>query len=68
MFGTSIENVRIEKLNLDLECTIDLLEGRGIRLQSPDSFHKKADKFTKKSEKVWDGLQSEFFGLTYWLK
>lgn len=65
MFGTSISNVRIEKLNLDLECTIDLLEGRGIRLRSTESFHKKADKFTKKSEKVWDGLQSEFFGTDY---
>lgn len=65
MFGTSISNVQIEKINLDLECQIDLIEGRGIRLQSTDAFHKKADKFTKKSEKVWDGLQSEFFGTDF---
>lgn len=65
MFGTSIQNVQVEKLNLDLECAIDLLEGKGIRLQSPDSFHKKVSKFTKKNEKVWDGLQSEFFGTDY---
>lgn len=62
VFGTSISNVQIEKINLDLECQVDLLSGKGIRLQSPESFHRKADKFTKKSEKVWDGLQSEFFG------
>ena len=51
MFGTSISNVQIEKLNLDLECQMDLLQGKGIRLTSPESFHRKADKFTKKSEK-----------------
>ena len=62
MFGTSIQNVYIEKLNLDLECQMDLLQGKGIRLQSTESYHKKVDKFTKKSEKVYDGLQSEFFG------
>ena len=61
-FGTSIEHVRIEKLNLDLECTMDILLGKGIRLRSPDAFYKKADKHSKKTEKVWDGLQSEFFG------
>lgn len=65
MFGTSIQNVRIEKLNLDLECTLDILEGRGIRLQSVEAFHRKVDKFTKKSEKVYDGLQSEFFGTDF---
>ena len=62
MFGTSITNVQVEKLNLDLECAMDMIEGLGIRLRSTESFHQKADKFTKKSEKVWDGLQSEFFG------
>lgn len=65
MFGTNIQNVQVEKINLDLECAIDLIEGKGIRLQSAESFHKKADKFTKKNEKVWDGLQSEFFGTDY---
>lgn len=62
MFGTSIEKVRIKKLNLDFECQMDLITGKGIRLQSVESFHRKADKFTKKNEKVYDGLQSEFFG------
>ena len=54
-FDSKISSVRIEKLNLDLECYMDLLEGRGIRLQSVESFD-------KKNEKVEDGLQSEFFG------
>jgi len=65
MFGTTVEHVQVEKLNLDLECTIDITTGRGIRLQSVDSFQKKADKFSKKTEKVWDGLQSEFFGTDF---
>ena len=65
MFGTSIVNVQVEKLNLDLECIADLLNGTGIRLQSTESFHQKIDKFTKKTEKVWDGLQSEFFGTDF---
>ena len=65
MFGTSIEKVRIKKLNLDFECQMDLITGKGIRLQSVESFHRKADKFTKKNEKVYDGLQSEFFGTDY---
>lgn len=65
MFGTSIQNVQIEKLNLDLECMTDILEEKGIRLQSPEAFHKKVDKFSKKTEKVYDGLQSEFFGTDF---
>ena len=62
MFGTSISHVRVKKMNLDLACTMDLINGTGIRLQSTDSFHQKTDKLTKKTEKVWDGLQSDFFG------
>jgi len=65
MFGTKIQKVRVVKLNLDFECYMDLLEGRGIRLQSPEAYHQKTDKFTKKNEKVWDGLQSEFFGTDF---
>lgn len=61
-FGTSIQNVKVVKLNLDIECAHDILTGKGIRLRSPEAFQKKADKFTKKFEKKWDGLQSEFFG------
>ena len=62
MFGTTIEHVLVNKLNLDIRCMLELINGTGIRLQSTESFHKKEDKFTKKTEKVWDGLQSEFFG------
>lgn len=65
MFDSKIEKVRIRKLNLDFACYMDLLEGRGIRLQSTEAFHQKTDKFTKKNEKVWDGLQSEFFGTDF---
>lgn len=65
MFGTSITKVRVKKLNLDLACAMDLINGQGIRLQSTESFHQKVDKFTKKTEKVWDGLQSEFFGTDF---
>jgi len=57
-FDSKIESVRIEKLNLDLECYLDLIEKRGIRLQSVVSFD-------KKNQKVPDGLQSEFFGTTF---
>lgn len=62
MFGSNIENVRVEKINLDLECYIDILEGRGIRINSTEAYQQKVDKFTKKNEKVYNGLQSEFFG------
>jgi len=65
MFGSKIENVRVEKLNLDIECYMDILNGRGIRIQSTEAYHQKADKFTKKSEKVYDGLQSEFWGTDF---
>lgn len=65
MFGTTVEHVQIEKLNLDFECTMDILNGKGIRLQSVEAFQKKVDKFSKKTEKVWDGLQSEFFGTDF---
>lgn len=65
MYGTNIESVYMEKLNLENECFYDILEGKGIRLQSTESFHKKEDKFSKKTEKVYDGLQSEFFGTDF---
>lgn len=64
-FGTNIAHVQVKKLNLDEECVLDILNGKGIRLQSVESFHKKPDKFTKKTEKVYDGLQSEFFGTDF---
>ena len=65
MFGTSIKEVRPYGKNLESECLDDLAYGRGIRLQSSEAFQKKVDKFSKKTEKVWDGLQSEFFGTDF---
>lgn len=53
----NIKKVRIVKLDLDRECAKDLASGRGIRLQSVESF--------RKNEKVWDGLQSPFFGTDF---
>lgn len=58
MFDSKIQSVNVEKLNLDMECYMDMLNDRGIRLQSVESFN-------KKNEKVWDGLQSEFFGTDF---
>ena len=54
MFDSKIESVMIEKLNLDLECYYDLLMGKGIRITSTEAYDKKNDK-------VYSGLQSEFF-------
>ena len=52
-----IEHVRVVKLNLDQVCAMDLQIGNGIRLDSVESFDKK-----HKNAKIWNGLQSEFFG------
>lgn len=56
-FGTTIEKVCVSVIDLDAECQMDLLCGRGIRLTSVEAFDTK-----KKNEKIWEGLQSEFFG------
>lgn len=58
MFDSKIESVQVEKLNLDMQCYIDLSTGTGIRLRSVESFN-------KKNEKIYDGLQSEFFGTDF---
>lgn len=63
MFGTSIKNVRPYGRNLELDCLDDLTYGKGLRLTSAEAFQKKADKFSKKIEKVPTGLQSQFFGV-----
>lgn len=52
-----IERVEPVKLDLDFECSLDIQSGKGIRLQSVESF--------RKNEKVFDGLQSQFFGSDY---
>lgn len=58
MNHTSIEYVRVEKIPLDLECMNDLMTGNGIRITSVESFD-------KKNQKIYNGLQSEFFGTDF---
>lgn len=58
MNHTSIEYVSMEKIPLDLECQYDFLSGNGIRLTSVESFD-------KKNQKIFHGLQSEFFGTDF---
>lgn len=65
MFDSHIEEVRVKKYNLDWECYSDFINGKGIRLTSPEAYHQKEDKYTKKKEKVYNGLQSEFFGTDF---
>ncbi len=55
--GTKIKSAHVVKLDLEDECNYDIATGRGIRLQSTESFHK--------SEKIDDGLQSPFFGTDF---
>ncbi len=55
MFGSKIQSVIPEKIPLDLECYFDFMQGRGIRLTSVDAYD-------NKSQKIYNGLQSEFFG------
>lgn len=54
MNSSKITAARVSKLDLDFECQYDLATKHGIRINSPESF--------KKSEKVYNGLQSVFFG------
>lgn len=56
-FGSKIERVQVQIMDLDLECYFDIANGRGIRIDSVEAFDTK-----KKNEKIWTGLQSEFFG------
>lgn len=55
MGRSTIAKVWVEKLDLDAECRHDLATGKGIRLTSEKAFD-------KKNEKVYEGLQSPFFG------
>ena len=55
---SNIVEVIVEKIPLDLECQLDLQTGQGIRITSVESFN-------KKNEKIYNGLQSEFFGSDY---
>ena len=56
--GSLVETVRVEKIPLDLECWSDIMSGEGIRLTSVESFD-------KKHQKIYRGLQSEFFGTDF---
>lgn len=54
----NIEYVSVEKIPLDLECWHDIATGNGIRLTSVESFD-------KKNQKIYRGLQSDFFGTDF---
>ncbi len=58
MYGSKIVAVIPRLVNLDDEYLADLILNKGIDLHSVDSY-------TKKGEKIWDGLQSEFFGTDF---
>lgn len=58
MYDTHIERVEVETLDLDLECFVDMLTGKGIRIRS-------AEAYDAKKRKIPDGLQSEFWGTDF---
>lgn len=57
-FETKVHRVLIEKLDWNECCREDFLDGKAIRLTSPDAFD-------RKGEKIYNGLQSAFFGSDY---
>lgn len=57
-FGTNIMKVITFARNFDNDCREDFINGKGIRIQNHESFD-------KKNQKIWDGLQSPFFGSDY---
>ena len=58
MYDTTIEKVTVEILDLDFECYYDMASGKGIRIDSPDAYD-------SKKRKLWNGLQSEFWGTDF---
>lgn len=58
MYDTRIERVTVETLDLDFECYADLVTGKGIRISS-------AEAYDNKKRKVYNGLQSEFWGTDF---
>lgn len=58
MYDTKIEKVQVEKLDLDFERYLDFATGRGIRIDS-------AEAYDAKKRKIWNGLQSEFWGTDF---
>lgn len=57
-FGTEVMKVIPFSRNFDNDCRDDFINGKGIRIQSHESFD-------KKNQKIYDGLQSPFFGSDY---
>jgi DNA-directed RNA polymerase beta' subunit len=57
-FDTMVQRTKIEKLDLDYECKKDFLNGKGVLITSSDAYD-------KKGEKIYNGLQSPFFGTDY---
>ena len=58
MYDTHIEKVSVETLDLDLECFVDMITGKGIRISS-------AEAYDAKKKKIPNGLQSEFWGTDF---
>ena len=57
-FDTIIQSVVVSTLDLNEEFKKDIATGKGIILKSPEAFD-------KRGEKIYDGLQSPFFGADY---
>lgn len=57
-FDTTVKRVRAFTRNLHQDMENDFLRGKGIRITSVDAFDKRGDK-------IYEGLQSEFFGTDY---
>lgn len=58
MYGSKIAAVQPEIINLDQERMADELLEKSIRITEVESFN-------RKGEKIWNGLQSEFFGTDF---
>lgn len=72
-FDTHISSVTPIKCNMDQEYLNDIQNGKALRLTSIDAFAPKPDKLDKRRDKegkpklakIWNGLQSEFFGTDF---
>lgn len=58
MYDTHIERVNVETLDLDMECAVDMITGKGIRISS-------AEAYDSKKRKIRNGLQSDFWGTDF---
>ena len=57
-YGTIIRSAVVYTIDLDEACKNDIATGKGIFIDSVESFG-------KKGEKIWHGLQSPFFGTDF---